>query len=133
MEQVKPRSAKRGLAAVETAILLPLVVLVVMAVFEYGWLILKSGQLAAGAREGARYGARDAATAVEAETQARAALNQMGISNTCIVSIVCTMGTTPGAPVTVECTYDYAGCALTHFPLLPIPSQLVRRHTFAKE
>ena len=132
MQRMNRRGRERGLAAVETAILLPLVVLIVMAVFEYGWLIIKSEQIAGAAREGARTGARYNTSVADATNAAEAVLTQVGL--TCAHSVDVSMGVNPGDPVTVTITLPYDGsCSLTHFPLLPVPPSLVRQHTFAKE
>lgn len=126
------RRRTRGLAAVEAAIVLPLIVLIIMAVFEYGWLFIKSQQIAGAAREGARTGAKYGATSGDANNAAEAIFTQVGLSSA--HSIAVSMGANPGDPVTVSVTLTYAGdAALTNFPLLPVPATLLRTHTFAKE
>lgn len=132
MASLNRRRASRGLAAVEAAILLPLILLLVMAVFEYGWMFIKSQQIASAAREGARVGATQNATAQNAHDAVKYMLTQMNM--TCSYTIDIVMNSSPGDPVTVKITLPYDGaCALTQFPLLPLPPTLVRSHTFAKE
>lgn len=132
MANLKRRTRTRGLAAVEAAIVLPLIVLVIMAVFEYGWMFIKSQQIAGAAREGARAGAKNGATSADADAAAEAIFAQVGLTSAHSISV--SMGANPGEPVTVIVTLTYAGdAALTNFPLLPVPPTLVRTHTFAKE
>ena len=132
MANLTRRRRSRGLAAVEAAILLPLIVLVVMAVFEYGWMLIKGQQIVGAAREGARAAAKDGGTVGTATTAADAVLTQVGLTAPHVVAAV--VGTNPGDPVTVTVTLTYGSAwSLTHFPLLPVPPTLVRSATFAKE
>jgi Flp pilus assembly protein TadG len=52
----------RGAAAVEIALVFPLIVLLTLAVIEYSWLFLKAQQITTAAREGARAAIRQDST-----------------------------------------------------------------------
>jgi Flp pilus assembly protein TadG len=62
MEHVKLKSkrkpaARRGLATVEMALLLPILLVLTFAAIEYGWMFFKQQQITNAAREAARLGA----------------------------------------------------------------------------
>ncbi len=60
MAWINKQYGRRGTAAVEAALILPLLMLLLLGVIEYGWIYLKSEQIANAARHGARVGARNA-------------------------------------------------------------------------
>ncbi|MBM3989385.1 MAG: pilus assembly protein [Planctomycetes bacterium] len=71
--------ARRGSESIEAAIAVPLLLLVIFAACEYGWLVLKSTQLDGVARLGARAASLEGATAASVEAKVRDALGELGI------------------------------------------------------
>ena len=63
-KMIRTRINARGVAAVEMAVVLPLLLLVTFGLMEYGWLFLKAQQVANAARQGARYAALPSVTTV---------------------------------------------------------------------
>ena len=51
------KARQSGLATIEMAMVLPLLMLLTLGVIEYGWMFLKSQQITNAARQGARAGA----------------------------------------------------------------------------
>ena len=68
-----PRARERGAAAVEFALVLPLLLLLVFATIEFGWLINRETNLNHAAREGAREGLFNSSD-VDIEASARGAI-----------------------------------------------------------
>jgi Flp pilus assembly protein TadG len=95
-------SAERGSAAVEFALVMPLVFVVTLGLVQVGLLVRDRSLVEAAARAGARAAALqpDDAAAREAAVQAAAGIDGSALG----VSI--TRGPGRGAPVTVEVTYD---------------------------
>lgn len=130
-----PESHRRGpsgLATLEMALILPLLLLLVFGAIEYGWLFLKSQQIAAAARTACRYGITAPATTSETLTKVdtlmtQATLGSSGYTATCTP---CEVGS--GNFVTVTITVPYSNLHLTGFPL-PLPVNLVAQTTMAKE
>lgn len=94
-------SRERGAAAVEFALVSVLLVTLLLGICEFGWVFLRAGLLANGAREGARIFAishvkADAIDAAEKASQ----LPLKGVAFT-------TDCATVGDSVTVTVTYDY--------------------------
>ena len=57
----------RGLATVETAIVLPLLLLITFGLLEYGWLFLKMHEITNAARHGARLAIRPSISQTEVD------------------------------------------------------------------
>jgi len=131
-----PSSVKRGLAAVELALLLPVLLLVLFGTIEYGWLFLKNQQLADAARNGARVAVTESGTnalvqARVAQVMSDAGLAQSGYLVQLTPANVATAA--PGSTVTVEVTVAYANISLIGLPLIPVPSDLAERTSMVKE
>ena len=141
MERVvlPPKKASRvrsGLAAVEAALIFPLLFLLIFGVLEYSWMFLKAEEISAAARHGARVAVTESATNV----QMLAAIDQLMLENGLDTSgyVVTTIPLDvsigpPGAPLTVTITVPYANIALIGAPFLPMPSDLTGSTTMAKE
>lgn len=129
------RRREDGAAAVEFALVAPLLILLSFGIISYGYLLSFRQGMSQGASEGARAGAvwgaaystsQDTARIAAAKTQINNALGSYGVSctsgATCNVTIAA-CGT--AKCVTVEVSYPYADDPLTPaFPLVPLPDTL---------
>lgn len=131
----RARERERGAAAVEFALVVPLLLVLVFGIISYGYMLSFRQAISQGAAEGARSGAvwasaYDASQDVERRAAATAsvdeALQSYGVScssgATCAVTIV-PCGTARCVEVAV--TYPYGSKPLTpKIPLVPLPSTL---------
>jgi len=127
--------ARRGSESIEAAIAVPLLLLVIFAACEYGWLVLKSTQIDSAARLGAREASLDGATAASVESKVQAALGELGIVGARIHFL-------PGAPedldagtaITVSIQARYAPNQLLGLArLMPIPDTMKGRASMVLE
>lgn len=129
------RSARRGSLLIELAIVLPLFLMLIMGLLEYGWILLKSQQITNAARQGARIGARPAATSADVDAAVANAMSVAGLSGSGYVVTI-----TPGDPaglasgelftVAVSVTYSNIGFGV---PLVPTPATLASSVAMARE
>lgn len=111
--------AQRGVAAVEFAIVLPLLLLIIFSTAEFGVALYDKAMITNASREGARAGVvlrnpkpskQDVTNVVLAYCQNY--LITFGSSNTPTVSVPSGIGGTFGTPLTVTVSYQYAGLGL---------------------
>ena len=126
----------RGAAAVEFALVAPLLMLLVFGIISYGYMLSFRQAISQGASEGARAGAvwassysasQDPARIAAARSRVDAALSSYGVScSTTGVTCAVTIGPCDGARcVSVTVTYPYGTRPLTpQIPLVPLPSTL---------
>jgi TadE-like protein len=137
MEAVTRTGKRRGLAAVEAALVLPVFVLLVFGLLEYGWMFMKVQQVQGAARSGVRAGVRQGATNADVlnaitTTMANGGLSGSGYTWTATPPNVAVV--LPGAAIAVSVTVPYQnGIWLTHIPFIPVPGNLVGTATMAKE
>jgi Flp pilus assembly protein TadG len=118
---------------VEMALILPLLVLLVFALMEYGWMFLRVSQINGAARQGARTAARPAATQTEVENTIGVIMQQAGMGNKPYTVQITDLDAAVTEPVTVRVTLSYDEIALTGFALIPVPDQITGTMTMAKE
>jgi Flp pilus assembly protein TadG len=127
----------RGLAAVEAAILLPVVLLLVFGMIEYGWMFLKAQQVQGAARSGCRVAIRETASNTNVTTAIQTTMTNggLGLSGyTVALSPSNVALALPGENVSVTVTVPYqGGIWLTHIPFIPVPTNLHSTATMAKE
>lgn len=98
---VSVRRQERGAAAVEFAILLPLFLLVLGGITDWGRFFFTQIQLANAAREGARAAVVSTASTADIEDRAKAAAP--GLPNMAVTVVL----TCPGTTATVETSEDF--------------------------
>ncbi len=101
-------SGQRGLAAIETAIVLPVVVLILFAIFEFGMAFWRKQVLTAAVREGARYGIvalSTKRTKTEIETKVKTYLDNVGYTDAARTVTAVGAGGASGQPLKVTATY----------------------------
>ena len=119
-------TTRRGLAMIETAIVLPLVLLLTMGLIEYGWLFLKAQQITNAARQGARVGARADASNLDIQDAVTGAMTLAGMEGSGYQLLIAPtdialLETGQMLTVTVRVNYDSVGLGL---PLIPTPGML---------
>lgn len=132
-------SARRGTAAVEAALMLPIVVFLTFALLTYGWVFIRSGQINNAARQGVR-------VAVRADSDNDAVLGhiQTLLENVGIpwnpADVTLTPAEVSGAPtgsiVTVTIKVKYAGTAVELIQMggyIPVPGYLQSTVSMSKE
>lgn len=135
--QVPRHATDRGAAAVEFALIAPILVLLVFGIISYGYMLSFRQALSQGAAEAARAGAvwpvgydatQDAARIAAARARVDEALGSYGVSCTttgvtCAIAVVdCDSGS---KCLAVTLTYPYEARPLTpDMPLVPMPDSL---------
>lgn len=127
---------RRGIATVEMAIVLPLLLMLTLGAIQYGWLFLKAQQITNAARMGARTAVLPDAT--EAGVRANilalmtaADMDTSGYSVTFTPSDITSLEV--GDSLTVQITVPGVNIAMMDTLLLPIPATLGAEVTMAKE
>jgi len=130
------RAPARGVASVELALLLPILMLVLFGTIEYGWMFLKNQQLADAARSGARVAVTAGATNALARARVDEVMTTAGLAASGY-QVTFTPGdissAVPGTAVRVEVLVSYANIGLTGIPLIPVPSALEGQTSMIKE
>lgn len=138
---VRTRGKKhcRGAAAVEIALVLPLLLLLTLGAIKYGWLFLISQQITNAARQGARIAILSNSTTDGVNGVKQRIIDLLdevditiGVDNIeCIPFYV--EDVNMGDAVTVEVFVDCNDIDIMNIPLLPQPEQLKASVTMAKE
>ncbi len=120
-----------GIASLEFVIILPVLLILLFGVMEYGWMLTKSGEVVNAAREGAREGARTDATNADINAVVDQRLAAADISGH---TTTITNAAAVGDPVTVQITVPYDGnLELTGFFMVPVPTSLQASVSMSKE
>jgi Flp pilus assembly protein TadG len=135
---VTRRFRRRTIAAVEFALVLWLLLLVVLGVIEFGWAILKSQQITNAARQGARIGARVGATNADVEQAIQTMMDAANLGDSDFIVTLDPADVTQipaGQQFMVTLQVPYANIGLGVLPVawLPMPANLTARVTMAKE
>jgi Flp pilus assembly protein TadG len=121
---------QRGIASLEFAMILPLMLLLLFGLMEWGWVMHRSGQVLNAARDGARVGARPDATNAQVQAVINTRMAAAGITG---FTTSITPGANFGDQVAVIVTVPYANVELIGFPLVPVPTNLVHEVRMSKE
>jgi Flp pilus assembly protein TadG len=123
----------RGIASLEFVIIMPILLILLFGVMEYGWMLTKSGELVNAAREGARTGARADATNADINTVVDARMADAGMGGAGYTTTI-TAAAGVGDPVTVQVTVPYDGnVELIGFFMIPVPASLQTSVSMSKE
>ena len=128
---------RRGLALIETALVLVLLVMLVMAAIEYGWMFMKQQQVTNAARHAARVAVTADSTTAEVDAVVTALMTSAGMDGsgytvTYSPTEVGSAERLDDVTVTVTVPYDNS-LELINMALLPVPQQLRGKVTMAKE
>jgi Flp pilus assembly protein TadG len=128
---------RRGLAAVEAAIVLPLILLATFAVLEYGWLFVRYHQVCHAARHGARLAARDSVQPLnthlaDVQTQVGQYLTSVGVKPGTWTFFPNEVATQAGGVVEITVMVNYTSNGLG-LPLIPKPGQLQSKYRTTRE
>jgi len=125
---------RRGLATIETAIVLPLLLLLTAGILEYGWMFLKYQEVTNATRHGARVGATVDAGSAEVNQAIADAMTASGLGGSGYTVTISPSvdGLSSGAlfTVTVSVNYDNIGLDM---PLTPTPANVSASLTMMKE
>ena len=127
---------RRGLAVVEMAFLLPILLLTLFGMIEYGGLFWRASQLEAAARTGARTGALSGGTAAAVNAAVNALMSADGLGSTgytVTLSPADPSTMAAGAAFTVTVAVPYSAITLTNCPLVPVPTTVSRACTMVRE
>ncbi len=133
MAHIAGHPSRRALALVETAIVLPLILLLLFGILEYGWLFLRAQQITHAARHGARIGVTADATEESVREGIGAILKRAGIGASdepWVFPDPSLMATGDTFTVTVTIPYERVGLGM---PLVPVPENLQASSSMAKE
>jgi Flp pilus assembly protein TadG len=98
---------KAGQGIVEFALVLPLLVLLIIGIFDLGNAVFTNNMLENAAREGARGGAIKSRTDTDIRTRVRAAAPNLNLSDNRQIAIVPSPSRTFNEPITVTVQYTY--------------------------
>lgn len=133
----QPLRRRRGLAAVEAALVLPIILLLSLGLIEYGWLFYKSYQIGNAARVGVRQAAMPNGTTAAVEKTvddllAAANIDAGYITRRITPTPVEEVDAGENVTVTIDVAYKNGICLL-NAPLIPVPTTLHASATFNKE
>lgn len=127
---------RRGIAVVEMAIVLILLMLVVFGILEYGWAFTRSGQVVNAARGAARLAVLPDADWAVIETQTLDKLENSGFKRTSITVVASPADITNlnrGDDLTVSVDIDPYQSLTGLDRIMPLPKKLHAEVTMAKE
>lgn len=120
----------------ETAIILPLLILMTFGLIEYGWIFIKVEQVTNAARHGARLAARPDSTNAQILAEINAMMADAGLAGsgyTINFSPADVASPVTGQLVAVTVSLVYDNIALTGMPIIPVPENLKATVAMAKE
>jgi len=127
------KKARRGLAAVEFALVASLVFVLLIGLIDYGWIFLKMQQITQAARAGARAAVVADSTTATVATTIDAWMDEADIATFSYVMTPGDPSIEPGLPIKVEITVPTNQLALIRTSLIPVPPNLKAAASMAKE
>ncbi len=128
-------TVRRGLSSVELVLILPLLLLLLFGVIEYGWVFFQSQKVAAAARHGVRIGVTADATNTEIEEAVTLIMTRNGMDGSGYTLDISADTETlePGDVLQVSVSVPYSNVMLVGFPFIPVPENLSTVVNMAKE
>lgn len=126
----------RGSTIVEAAIVLPLLLLVIFGLIEYGSMFLRLQQIENVARQAARTAATPDATAAQITTLITTMMTSAGLGGSGYTATVIPADPSAaevGTQLSVKIEITYANISITKAPLIPVPTKVARTVVMAKE
>lgn len=125
----------RGSESAESVVAMPLICIVIFSGLEYGWLALRSLQVDAAARAGARQAAMAGMSAASVESAVSASLLRAGISaGSVTITPSDPTQAVVGEVVSVSVSVDYSQVGLMGLArLMPLPESVSGRAAMVKE
>ncbi|MGB7158741.1 MAG: TadE/TadG family type IV pilus assembly protein, partial [Tepidisphaeraceae bacterium] len=121
-------------AMVEFAIILPLLVMLLFGIIEFGWIFFKASQVNQAARMGSRIAIRPAATEDEVTDAIAAVMSGAGLGASGYTVSIGDLGVEVGEPVEVRVDVNYEdNIDLLGLPMIPIPDAIHGHAVMAKE
>jgi len=125
--------ARRGVAAVEFALVASLLFMLLIGLIDYGWIFLKIQQITQAARAGARTAVVADSTAATVESAINAWMAEANIETFTYVLTPGDPKIDAGLPIKVEITVPTDQLTLINTSLIPVPAQLIAAASMAKE
>lgn len=120
---------RRGAATVEMAVVTPILLGLLFAIIEYGWVFMLQSNLTSATREACRVGILPGATDTEIQTRFAEAISGTGLhaagSGTSGYSLQITRVETPTRTLTVRASVPWAKASLVGGGVLPNPAKLL--------
>ena len=128
-------ASEHGAESAESVVALPLIVIVIFTGLEYGWLALRSLQVDAAARAGARQASMAGMAVGSVEEAVGESLRRSGISGgTVVISPADPGEAEAGDVVSVQVSVAYAEVGLIGLGgLMPLPESVVGRAAMVRE
>ena len=126
----------KGIAAVEAAVVFPLLCILVFGVIEYGWMFLKAHQITNAARSACRIAIRPSATNQNVTDRVTALMAIAGIAGETVTTYPADItldNVGVGGIVEVEIVVPWANMAIINFSFLPAPENIQASVIMAKE
>jgi len=124
----------RGITAVETAVVFPILVLLTLGAIEYGWMFLKAHQMTNAARNAVRVAVLPNANNGQVATVISDLMTSAQISG---YNVTITPGDVTsvdtGDTIKVNLSVPWENVAIMNIPLLPKPANIKASVTMAKE
>lgn len=133
---------RRGITLVQAVLVLPILLLITFGLIEYGFLFLKAQQLENTVRQAARTGALPDANNTRVNTLVSSMMTDARLQSSGYTVSITQYGSStpvdvgavsPGQMLSVTITIPYDNISITRAPLIPVPTQLKRTVTMAKE
>jgi Flp pilus assembly protein TadG len=129
---------KKGLATVETALVMLMLVVVTFGAMEYGWVFFRMQQVSNISREAARTAALANRTQADVQNRVDFLMGQWGMDSVGATTTIYpgSFASAPtGTAVTITINVPYEGLQLVGLPqvLVPTPENLTSTATMAKE
>lgn len=117
------RHQRSGIAAVEMAVISPVLILILMGIIEFGWLFFFKQSMTTASRVAARYATLPAATDASIEAKVDDVMNSMGLTKAKYSYVVALTRSGTGQPyetVTITVPYNKASIVGQFFGWLNI-------------